>query len=320
MSRRNRGVYEPEFRLVLLISLLVGAFGYVGWAIGNENHMPWIGAVVCLAYVPTPSSTSSCHLLSRTPHKSSLTSALPLTYQDDVLQHPSCRRCVVPVPDRSARQQRDLEHPLPRRLRQECAHLRFGLLCQRHRPLRRGQGHPTRLRGLPGCVLAYKHPDVRVWEADPVVRECSLIPSISFLRAHSIVDRTFRRSRGILVFSTETKTFRRPISRDLRPHPAPTRKTEEAVGKPTGHHAVTSPTHHSASAGAHAHARYLGSEFTPSYRFCTPCTRLILDACHECHGSITITITTTLYFVCISRAEIHIHMRVQRRTADSTHR
>lgn len=52
MSERNRGVYEPEFRLVFLFSLLVGTFGYVGWAVGNENHMPWIGAVACLAYVP----------------------------------------------------------------------------------------------------------------------------------------------------------------------------------------------------------------------------------------------------------------------------
>ncbi|KAM5535246.1 hypothetical protein V8D89_011052 [Ganoderma adspersum] len=49
MSRRNRGVYEPEFRLFLMFSLLVGAFGYIGWAIGNDHHMPWVGAVACLA-------------------------------------------------------------------------------------------------------------------------------------------------------------------------------------------------------------------------------------------------------------------------------
>ena len=51
MSRRNHGIYEPEFRLVLMLSLLVGTCGYVGWAVGNDHHMPWVGAIVCLAYV-----------------------------------------------------------------------------------------------------------------------------------------------------------------------------------------------------------------------------------------------------------------------------
>ena len=53
MARRNGGVYEPEFRLVFMLSMLFGMFGYVGWAIGNDRHMPWIGAVACLAYVPS---------------------------------------------------------------------------------------------------------------------------------------------------------------------------------------------------------------------------------------------------------------------------
>ena len=52
MSRRNRGVYEPEYRLVFLLGMLIGVFGYVGWAVGNDHGMPWIGAVSCLAYVP----------------------------------------------------------------------------------------------------------------------------------------------------------------------------------------------------------------------------------------------------------------------------
>ena len=56
MARRNRGVYEPEFRLPFTLSMLFGVFGYVGWAIGNDRHMPWIGAVACLAYVSYPSS------------------------------------------------------------------------------------------------------------------------------------------------------------------------------------------------------------------------------------------------------------------------
>ena len=52
MAQHNRGVYEPEFRLVLTIfSMLVGVFGYVGWAIGNDHHMPWIGPVACITLV-----------------------------------------------------------------------------------------------------------------------------------------------------------------------------------------------------------------------------------------------------------------------------
>ncbi|KAM5538343.1 hypothetical protein V8D89_007945, partial [Ganoderma adspersum] len=49
MSQRNGGIYEPEFRLVFTLSMLVGALSYMGWAIGNDNDMPWIGAVACLA-------------------------------------------------------------------------------------------------------------------------------------------------------------------------------------------------------------------------------------------------------------------------------
>ncbi|PIL31059.1 MFS general substrate transporter [Ganoderma sinense ZZ0214-1] len=51
MARRNRGIYEPEYRLVFMLSMLFGVFGYLGWAIGNDHHMPWIGAVACLAMV-----------------------------------------------------------------------------------------------------------------------------------------------------------------------------------------------------------------------------------------------------------------------------
>ncbi|KAM5538339.1 hypothetical protein V8D89_007941 [Ganoderma adspersum] len=47
MSQRNRGVYEPEFRLVFMLGMLFGIFGYVGRAVGNDHHMPWIGAVAC---------------------------------------------------------------------------------------------------------------------------------------------------------------------------------------------------------------------------------------------------------------------------------
>lgn len=48
MSKRNGGIYEPEFRLVFMISMLFGVFGYVGWAVGNDHRMPWIGAVACI--------------------------------------------------------------------------------------------------------------------------------------------------------------------------------------------------------------------------------------------------------------------------------
>ena len=54
MSQRNRGVYEPEFRLVFMLWILFGIFGYVGWAVGNDHHMPWIGAVACYTYVESP--------------------------------------------------------------------------------------------------------------------------------------------------------------------------------------------------------------------------------------------------------------------------
>nr|VWO97948.1 Chitin synthase F (EC [Ganoderma boninense] len=49
MARRNGSIYEPEYRLVFMLSMLLGVFGYLGWAIGNDRHMPWIGAVSCYA-------------------------------------------------------------------------------------------------------------------------------------------------------------------------------------------------------------------------------------------------------------------------------
>ncbi|KAM5538327.1 hypothetical protein V8D89_007929 [Ganoderma adspersum] len=52
MSQHNGGVYEPEFRLVLMFTMLFGVFGYVGWAVGDDDHMPWVGAVACFAMIP----------------------------------------------------------------------------------------------------------------------------------------------------------------------------------------------------------------------------------------------------------------------------
>ena len=62
MARRNGGVYEPEFRLIFMLNMLFGMFGYVGWAIGSDHHMPWIGAVACLAYVLLRSFRAHDHL------------------------------------------------------------------------------------------------------------------------------------------------------------------------------------------------------------------------------------------------------------------
>ena len=59
MSQRNRGIYEPEYRLVFMLSMLVGVFGYVGWAVGSDHHIPWIGPVACITYVLSFCSSST---------------------------------------------------------------------------------------------------------------------------------------------------------------------------------------------------------------------------------------------------------------------
>ena len=79
MSQRNRGIYEPEYRLVFMLGMLFGVFGYVGWAVGNDNRMPWIGAVACITYVLWHPSLSVALLTIGTldhPDSSSLRSAL----------------------------------------------------------------------------------------------------------------------------------------------------------------------------------------------------------------------------------------------------
>lgn len=32
LAKRNKGVYEPEFRIFFISTMLFGVFGYVGWA------------------------------------------------------------------------------------------------------------------------------------------------------------------------------------------------------------------------------------------------------------------------------------------------
>nr|VWO95044.1 Cercosporin MFS transporter CTB4 (Cercosporin toxin biosynthesis cluster protein 4) [Ganoderma boninense] len=49
ISQRNRGIYEPEFRLIFMLAMLFGVFGYAAWAVGIDHHMPWIGSVACIA-------------------------------------------------------------------------------------------------------------------------------------------------------------------------------------------------------------------------------------------------------------------------------
>ncbi|PIL28612.1 MFS general substrate transporter [Ganoderma sinense ZZ0214-1] len=78
MSQRNRGIYEPEFRLLFMQGMLFCVFGLVGWGIGYEHHVAWIGAVGCgvmisfgtivsgatvLAYVIDTHGTNAFHVL-----------------------------------------------------------------------------------------------------------------------------------------------------------------------------------------------------------------------------------------------------------------
>jgi len=49
LAKRNKGIYEPEFRIFFISTMLFGIFGYVGWAVGTVHNMPWIGAVACIA-------------------------------------------------------------------------------------------------------------------------------------------------------------------------------------------------------------------------------------------------------------------------------
>ncbi|KAJ7598367.1 MFS general substrate transporter [Mycena floridula] len=48
LAQRNKGVYEPEFRILFITTMLIGTCGYAGWAVGTTHKMPWIGAVACL--------------------------------------------------------------------------------------------------------------------------------------------------------------------------------------------------------------------------------------------------------------------------------
>ncbi|GAA6002193.1 uncharacterized protein JCM10292_000801 [Rhodotorula paludigena] len=52
MARRNKGVFEPEHRLILMLpyALLV-IFGYAGWAISYRNQNHWMVPIICYGLV-----------------------------------------------------------------------------------------------------------------------------------------------------------------------------------------------------------------------------------------------------------------------------
>lgn len=47
MSRRNNGIYEPEFRLVIIfVTLTIGGMSFFGFGWSLQVHDPWIGPVI----------------------------------------------------------------------------------------------------------------------------------------------------------------------------------------------------------------------------------------------------------------------------------
>ncbi|THH06976.1 hypothetical protein EW145_g3708 [Phellinidium pouzarii] len=49
---RNNGIYEPEFRLFLLVPMFVlDIAGYIGWAVMQPKGLPWIGPVIMYSMI-----------------------------------------------------------------------------------------------------------------------------------------------------------------------------------------------------------------------------------------------------------------------------
>ena len=47
MSRRNNGIYEPEFRLlIIVVTLIIGGMSFFGFGLALNAHDPWIGPVI----------------------------------------------------------------------------------------------------------------------------------------------------------------------------------------------------------------------------------------------------------------------------------
>lgn len=52
MASRNKGIFEPEFRLPLLLLLaLPSGFGYLGWGLAVNSRQPWIAPVICFGLI-----------------------------------------------------------------------------------------------------------------------------------------------------------------------------------------------------------------------------------------------------------------------------
>ncbi|KAJ9612753.1 hypothetical protein H2204_014922 [Knufia peltigerae] len=49
MARRNRNIFEPEFRLVMLFpALIIAGVGFIGWGWAYTTHVHWIGLAILL--------------------------------------------------------------------------------------------------------------------------------------------------------------------------------------------------------------------------------------------------------------------------------
>ncbi|KAH8115459.1 MFS general substrate transporter [Phellopilus nigrolimitatus] len=66
-AKRNNGIYEPEFRLFLLVPMFIlDIAGYIGWAIMQPKGVPWIGPVVMYSMISAGQcigSTAVCSYL-----------------------------------------------------------------------------------------------------------------------------------------------------------------------------------------------------------------------------------------------------------------
>lgn len=51
MTKRNKGIYEPEFRLLLMLpAVIIGSIGYFGFGWSIENGDPWIVPVILYGF------------------------------------------------------------------------------------------------------------------------------------------------------------------------------------------------------------------------------------------------------------------------------
>lgn len=195
MSRRNGGTYEPEFRLVFMFGMLFGIFGYVGWAIGTQHNMPWIGAVACITYV------FASNLIG---HGEIADSAINWA-QDDELQHGRLGVCGCHVPTRHAPRGRTTytgSHELCKEHGPLCVHI----LCKRHHHQSWCEGRASYSRRMSGVLLAGIDSDVYLRKASPVICESTFV--VFNCASPSSWVSTYR-SPVILVSSSRKRTLRK---------------------------------------------------------------------------------------------------------------